>query len=98
LKPQVYIKGNKTMPKNNPPILSYWNSSGEPINPRQMNALKVVLTMAGATSVTKKRNGSVQATFASWSDLEKADKNIMTPLQRLFEIKTIESTFGTVVF
>ena len=79
-----------------PPILTFWDSSGEKITSKQVTALKTLLKLVGAVNVRKMPNGSVQSKFESWEAMEKANKNILTPLQILFQINTIDSTFGKV--
>ena len=81
-----------------PPILTYWNSTGEKIKDNQVKALKKLLKMSGALSVRKMPNDSIQSKWESWKKMEKANIDILTPLQILFGIKNIEMTFGTVEY
>lgn len=80
----------------NPPILTFWNSTGERILDAQFKALKTLLNMVGSIFVRKMADGTIQAKFKSWDEMEKANKDVLNPLQCLFSIKTIESSFGIV--
>jgi len=42
----------------------------------------------------KIQKGTVIATFSSWKDFEKANKDVLTPLQILFSQDGIESVYG----
>ena len=81
---------------SNPPIITFWNSSGDKISDSQINALKTMLKLVGAISVKKRSDGTVQAKFKTWKTMEKVNKDVLTPLQMLFKIKTIDSSFSIV--
>jgi hypothetical protein len=74
-------------------ILTFW-TSGSSIPDTQVKALKTLLKLVGATSVRKMANGSIQSEFKNWKSMEKANKDILTPLQILFQSADIDSTFG----
>lgn len=83
--------------KMNPPIISFWDTNGSIIPKKQTDALKWLLKSVGATKVSSSsKTKSVTATFATWDEMEKANKDILTPLQILFGNAGIDSTFGTV--
>jgi hypothetical protein len=73
-------------------ILTFW-TSGSSIHDKQVKALKTLLKLAGATTVRKMANGSIQSEWKDWKSMEKANKDILTPLQMLF-LSDIDSTFG----
>jgi hypothetical protein len=81
-----------------PSIISFWDTNGNPIQKRQADALKWLLYKVGAVKVRcSSKNKCMTATFASWDEMEKANKDILTPLQILFGHKQgIDSTFGRV--
>jgi len=76
-----------------PPQITFWNSYGKPINATQCKALKTLLLALGATTA-KIHKGIVIARFPSWKDLEKTNKDVLTPLSILFSQDGIESVYG----
>lgn len=74
-------------------ILTFWNPSSLSIPDKQISALKTLLKLVGAKSVRKMANGSIQSEFKDWKTMEKVNKDILTPLQILFQ-SDIDSTFG----
>lgn len=74
-------------------ILTFWNPHGLSIPDNQVKALKTLLKLVGATSVLKMANGFIQSEFKDYKTMEKANKDILTPLQMLF-LSDIDSTFG----
>jgi hypothetical protein len=79
---------------NPPPIMTIWNSSENKIKDAQVLALRKLLKFSGAISTKKLSNGAIVAKFASWKAMEKANKDIITPLQTLFMQDDIDMTYG----
>ena len=81
----------------NDSIITFWNSSTLTIEKKQATALKKLLLLLGAKKVSIKAK-SIEAYFDSSKTLEKINKDILTPIQLLFNNDNIESSFGKVVF
>jgi hypothetical protein len=82
----------------NPPILTIWDSNSSEtkgIKPKQTDALKRLLLLLGATRVTKRPKGAVEARFKTWKAMEDAHKNVLAPLSVLFS-RRIDTSYGRV--
>lgn len=84
---------------SNLPIITFWRSDLDPskhklIDAKYGLALKKLLKMIGAISVKTLPNGAITAKFNSWKSLEKANKDILVPLEILWKGGNIESVFG----
>lgn len=63
------------------------------IRKEEAKALRALLKVAGATRVVHMKNGAINATFKTWKAVEKANKDLIVPLETLFGDKDLRSAF-----
>lgn len=85
----------KSKPQTEPiPQITYWKYEKDVGLPkRESKALRTLLKFSGADTVKINKNGTVTARFTTWKKLEKANFEIIAPLEILFRSDTTRSVF-----